>query len=193
MVAQNAAASPVAAEPDPLTPAYEALGVEGYYLAHGATYRNPHEDGVKGALTLAVSTWPLDLSHVLDLACGSGEATLVLGSLGAGRVDGIDPFTSAAYEERVGQTAEPVRFEDIAAGALAGRSWTTIVCSFALHLVEISRLPGLCRALAELSDTLVVVTPHKRPAIREGWGWLSPDEVKHDRTRARLYRRAPHP
>jgi SAM-dependent methyltransferase len=183
----------VAADLDPLTPAYEALGVEGYYLAHGATYRNPHEDGVRGALTLAVATWPLDLSDVLDLACGSGEATLVLRSLGAGRIDGIDPFTSAAYVERVGQTAEPVRFEDIAAGALAERTWTTIVCSFALHLVEVSRLPGLCRALAELSDTLLVVTPHKRPVIREGWGWLSAEEVKHDRTRARLYRRAPQP
>ncbi len=75
----------MAAELDPLTPAYEAMGVEGYYLAHGATYRNPHEDGVRGVLTMAVAAWTLDLSYVLDLACGSGEATLALRELGAGR------------------------------------------------------------------------------------------------------------
>lgn len=177
------------ADPDPLTPAYEAMGVEGYYAAHGATYRNPHEDGVAAALRLAVVTWPLDLSHVLDLACGSGEATLVLRALGARLIDGIDPFTGEAYRQRTGQVAESVRFEDVAAGALAGRQWSMIVCSFALHLVEQSRLPGLCRALADVSDTLVVITPHKRPTIREGWGWGIAEEVKHDRTRARLYRR----
>jgi SAM-dependent methyltransferase len=187
--ARSAAAFPVAAELDPLTPAYEAMGVEGFYLAHGATYRNPHEDGVRGALTMAVATWTLDLSHVLDLACGSGEATLALRGLGADRIDGIDPFTGVAYEARVGQAAESVRFEDVAAGALAGRTWSTVVCSFALHLVETSRLPGLCRALAEVTDSLLVITPHKRPDIRSGWGWESPVECKFQRTRARLYRR----
>ena len=187
--ARSAAAFPVAAELDPLTPAYEAMGVEGYYLAHGDTYRNPHEDGVRGVLTMAVATWTLDLSHVLDLACGSGEATLALRELGADRIDGIDPFTGVAYEARVGQPAESVRFEDIAAAALAGRTWSTVVCRFALHLGETARLPGLCRALADLTDTLVVVTPHKRPDIRSGWGWQPPAECKFQRTRARLYRR----
>ena len=165
--------------------------MEGYYLAHGSSYRNPHEDAVRNALTLANATWSLDLSHVLDLACGSGEATLVLRSLGAGLIDGIDPFTAEAYRQRVGQSAETVRFEEIAAGALAGRTWSTIVCSYALHLVEVSRLPRLCRALAELSPTLVVVTPHKRPVLREGWGWLAAEEIKHDRTRVRCYRHTP--
>ena len=187
--ARSAAVFPVAAERDPLTPAYEAMGVEGYYLAHGATYRNPHEDGVCGVLTMAVATWTLDLSHVLDLACGSGEATLALRELGADRIDGIDPFTGVAYQARVGQPAEAIRFEDIAAGALAGRTWSTVVCSFALHLVETSRLPGVCRALADITDSLLIITPHKRPDIRSAWGWQPPVECKFQRTRARLYRR----
>ena len=180
----------MAAEPDPLTPAYEALGVEGYYRRHGATYRNPHEDAVDAILRLAVRSWQLDLAHVLDLACGSGEATLALRVLGAVRIDGLDPFTGDAYLARTGAVAEAVRFEEIALGALAGRQWSTIVCSFALHLVEPSWLPGVCRALAEASDTLVVVTPHKRPDIRSGWGWGPAVEIKHDRTRVRVYRRA---
>lgn len=181
--------SPVAAEPDPLTPAYEALGVEGYYRQNGATYRNPHEDAVADVLRLAAQTWPLDLSHVLDLACGSGEATLVLRSLGANRVDGIDPFTGHAYLARTGQVAEAMRFEDIALGSLAGRHWSTVVCSFALHLVDASWLPGVCRNLADVTDTLVVITPHKRPDIRAGWGWGPAIELKHNRTRARRYQR----
>ncbi len=190
MVARNVIASPVGVEPDPLTPAYDALGVEGYYKAHGSDYRNPHEDAVGAALRLAAHTWQLDLSHVLDLACGSGEATLVLRSLGAKRVDGIDPYTGQAYLARTGVVAAAVRFEDIALGSLAGGRWSAIVCSYALHLIEASWLPAVCRALAEASDTLVVITPHKRPEIRSGWGWGPAAEIRHDRTRSRLYRRA---
>ena len=109
----------------------------------------------------------------------------------AGSIDGMDPFTGPAYLARTGRHAEPVDFAAIAAGALAGRSWSTIVCSFALHLVESSRLPALGRRLAELAPTLVVVTPHKRPVFREGWGWkVPPVELQHDRVRLRIYERA---
>jgi hypothetical protein len=114
----------------------------------------------------------------------------VLRSLGAARIDGIDPFTGEAYQARTGAVAEAIRFEDISLGALAGRRWSLVVCSFALHLVESSWLPGVCRALAEVSETLVVVTPHKRPEIRAGWGWGPAVELKHERTRVRMYRRA---
>jgi SAM-dependent methyltransferase len=217
--ARNATVSPVAADPDPLTPAYEALGIDGYYREHGDTYRNPHEDAVRDALAVAVRTWSPDLSCVLDLACGSGEATLALRFLGARHIDGIDPYTAAAYLARTGLTAASWRFEDIALGALAapdrsvcsrlgandsagetlvadntvaggeGRRWSLVVCSYALHLVEASWLPGVCRALADVADQLLIVTPHKRPEIRLGWGWGAPLELRYERTRVRLYRR----
>lgn len=166
---------------------YEAHGVEPFYREQGATYRNPHEPQVIASIERAVRTWELDLSRVLDLAAGSGEATLVLRSLGAKQIDGIDPYTFDAYRNRTGQTAGRETFEQIAAGALAGRSYTLIVCSFAMHLVERSRLPQLAMALSAIGNQLFILTPHKRPEIRSEWGWGLVGEQVFQRVRSRLY------
>lgn len=187
--ARNAMPSPVAA--DPVRPGYGALGVDRYYEVHAADYRNPHEEAVTHLVHAAVSEWQLDTTHVLDLACGSGEVTLALRSLGANRVDGIDPYTGPAYLDRTGHAVESHTFADIAAGALDGRWWTLVVCSFALHLAETSRLPRICRRLADVTDTLVIITPHKRPEFQPGWGWqVPPAELQHERVRARRYQLA---
>jgi SAM-dependent methyltransferase len=167
---------------------YEQHGVAGFYSERGGDYRNPHEPVIREALGIAAERWPLDLSRVLDLACGSGEVTLALRDLGAGVIDGVDPYTGEAYRERAGQAAEPFSFEEIAAGALAGRAYSLIVCSFALHLLEPSRLPGVCYRLAEIGDALLILTPHKRPAIRPAWGWSLEGEHVHARVRLRYYR-----
>jgi 2-polyprenyl-3-methyl-5-hydroxy-6-metoxy-1,4-benzoquinol methylase len=166
---------------------YEQHGVEGYYAQFGAAYRNPHEPRIREALRMAIERWPLDLSHVLDLACGSGEATLALGEAGAGEITGMDPFTDDAYRARTGRTAEALSFEQIATGALAGRRYSLIVCSFALHLLEESWLPALLAQLAQLSGHLLLLTPNKRPELKAGWGWRLEDEFVHERVRVRLY------
>jgi 2-polyprenyl-3-methyl-5-hydroxy-6-metoxy-1,4-benzoquinol methylase len=167
---------------------YEQHGVRGFYAQHGAEYRNPHEAAVVRALQAAVLAWQPDLSEVLDLACGSGEVTLALRALGAGRVAGIDPFTGAAYLARTGQPAEPLSFEAIAAGALDGRRYSLIVCSYALHLLDPSRLPTVVYQLSRLSPRLLVLTPHKRPHLRPKWGWALAGERVVERVRARFYR-----
>jgi len=167
---------------------YERYGAEQYYRRFGARYRNPHEAAVRLAIHSAATAWGLDLSHVLDLACGSGEATLALRELGAARVDGIDPYTGAAYLARTGQAAEPLTFEDVAGGALAGRRYSLIVCSYALHLAEPSRLPGIAWALAQVAPALLILTPHKRPVIRAEWGWRLEGEIVVERVRARGYK-----
>ena len=169
---------------------YEQFGTREFYERHGDEYRNPHEPIVRRLLEVAVATWQLDLSAVLDLACGSGEVTLTLAALGATRIDGIDPFTGDAYRTRTGRAAEAITFEAIAAGALARRRYSLIVCSFALHLIEASRLPQLLFELSRASDALVVLTPHKRPIIPPEWGWRLDGEIVRDRVRARCYRAA---
>jgi SAM-dependent methyltransferase len=169
--------------------AYEEYGADEYYRRFGAEYRNPHEAAVRAVIASSVERNHLDLSHVLDLACGSGEATRALLELGAGDVDGVDPYTSAAYAAATGRRAEELSFEDVAAGALADRAYSLVVCSFALHLADVSRLPLLVWQLAEISDALLVVTPHKRPVLRPGWGWHQVDEVLIDRVRGRCHRR----
>lgn len=166
---------------------YERHGVQGYYAEFGDQYRNPHEQRVRHALQAAVAAWRPDLGRVLDLACGSGEATLALRELGAAAIDGLDPYTAAAYQARTGRPAETLSFEAVAAGALAGRRYSLVVCSYALHLLEPSRLPRLAFQLSQIAPSLLVLTPHKRPAIRPEWGWQPAGEMVVERVRARLY------
>jgi 2-polyprenyl-3-methyl-5-hydroxy-6-metoxy-1,4-benzoquinol methylase len=173
--------------PDSIRAGYERHGVAGFYLRHAAAYRNPHEQALLAALEAAVAIWPLSLDRVLDLACGSGEATLALRRLGARAVDGVDPYTGPAYLARTGQMAEPVSFEQIAAGALDGRAYSLIVCSYALHLAPASRLPQLAWQLSRLAPALLVLTPHKRPALRPEWGWQPAGDLRVERVRARRY------
>jgi hypothetical protein len=170
--------------------AYEQYGVEGFYQRFGGSYRNPHEPAIRAALQAAIACWDLPPGRLLDLACGSGEVTLALRELGRGAIDAIDPYTHQAYAERTGQVAERLTFEQIAAGALNGRSYGTIVCSFALHLVALSRLPALAMQLSQIGQGLLVLTPHKRPQLRPEWGWLCAGELVVERVRARYYRRS---
>jgi SAM-dependent methyltransferase len=173
--------------PESIRKQYGQHGVQPYYEQFGASYRNPHEAALNRAIHSAVSTWSLDLTHVLDLACGSGEATLALRDLGAKAIEGVDPYTALAYQARTGQAAETLTFEAVAAGALAGRRYSLIVCSYALHLLAPSRLPRLAYQLSRIAGGLLVLTPHKRPAIRAEWGWRLVGEMVVDRVRARSY------
>jgi SAM-dependent methyltransferase len=168
--------------------AYEQHGVRGFYQHYGEAYRNPHEAAIHLALHTGLSRWQLDLSRVLDLACGSGEVTLALQALGCTSIEGIDPYTAEAYRARTGKLAEPVTFEQISEGALEGRRYSLIVCSYALHLLPASRLPVLAYQLHRLAPALIILTPHKRPQLREAWGWRLEDEIVVARVRARLYR-----
>src|SRR5436309_6013436 len=134
--------------PDSIRGEYQKQGPREYYRQFGADYRNPHEHSVRRAIKAAVDAWKPDLSNVLDLAAGSGEATLVLREVGAGKIDGTDPYTAEAYERRTRVSAERFSFEDVAAGALSRRDYTLIVCSFALHLCQPSRLPAVACQLS---------------------------------------------
>jgi len=169
---------------------YEQHGVRGYYEQFGEAYRNPHEAAIRSALHAGLTGWQVDLSRVLDLACGSGEVTLVLQELGCGSIDGIDPYTAEAYRARTGRQAEPFTFEQVAEGALESRRYSLIVCSFALHLLPASRLPVVAYQLQRIAPALIILTPHKRPQLREAWGWQLEDEIVVERVRARLYRAA---
>ncbi len=136
---------------------------------------------------------------MLDLAAGSGEITLAIravpradfpqtgGATPTLRISAIDPFTADAYRARTGLSCEQMTFEQIAEGALRGRSYSLVVCSFAMHLVDASRLPALCWELAQITPQLVILTPHKRPVLRAEWGWTLREEIMQDRVRARLY------
>lgn len=167
--------------------AYEQYGIEAFYQNFGDRYRNPHEAIIFKIIAAVHHQSQLNLTKVLDLASGSGEVTLALRALGYDQVDGIEPYAFKAYFERTGKPAEQYRFEEIEQGFLSGRSYTTIVCSFALHLVEPSRLPTLLYQLSRMAPSLLVITPHKRPEIRPQWGWRFCHEMLIERVRGRCY------
>ena len=170
---------------------YIEFGPQEFYAEQGSHYRNPHEDAIGSTLALCQREWSLDLTQVLDLACGSGEATLALQKLGAEDVEGADPYTGEAYLQRTGQEALPLTFEQIAAGELGESSYRLIVCSYALHLLAPSRLPTLLWQLANHAPNLLILSPHKRPVIQNDWGWRLRSELYHQRVRARLFERDP--
>ncbi|HEY9849863.1 MAG TPA: class I SAM-dependent methyltransferase [Leptolyngbyaceae cyanobacterium] len=166
---------------------YEEYSVAGFYEKFGHEYKNPHESTINQIIQIAVARWQLDLSKVLDLACGSGEVTLALQNLGGNDIDGIDPYTYNAYLKRTGKSAETFTFEEIESGILSHRYYSLIVCSFALHLVSESRLPLLAYQLSTIANSMVIITPHKRPQLKSEWGWLYQDEIVRERVRAWLF------
>ena len=178
--------------------AYDELGAEGYYEAHGDEYTNPHEPTLAVALHVALEAWrPLvldegPLRRGLDYACGSGEATAAFeawAGAAACALEAADPYTYAAYEKRMGRPAHRWSFEDVAGGALDEQPpYDICLSSFALHLIEPQWLHLALSALARSARLLIVLTPHKRPVIDHSTGWRAAGEIVHERVRVRLYK-----
>lgn len=163
---------------------YAKLGVEKYYEQHNNDYRNPHENVIKELIDIAQRNGIVG-NKVLDLCCGSGEITMALNNC---EVIGVDPYTSSAYYNRTGKKLIPLSFKEIAQGQLIG-DYDSIICSFALHLCPISLLPMVLWRLGEITNTLIIITPHKRPDCDNISGWILVDEILLDRVRMRIYYR----
>lgn len=161
---------------------YEKQGSTAFYKAVGSSYSNPHEKDIQLCLDQVLQMWKPPLNNVLDLACGSGEIT---SHIKANSVVGIDPYTHESYLKRTGKKAHKYTFEDIAKGSIKDHRYDLIICSFALHLTDKSRLPDICYALSEISSKLLILTPHKRPEIK--WHWKLIGEHVFNRVRARWY------
>ncbi|KAH8090762.1 hypothetical protein HD553DRAFT_303299 [Filobasidium floriforme] len=90
-----------------------------------------------------------------------------------------DPYTVPAYETRTGRPCLELSFQDIAQGKLAAATPTysskpfdLVICSFALHLVgDASEMFSLLYELSQRAKWLAVVAPHKKPEIKDGWGY----------------------
>ena len=169
------------------------LGAEGWYREQGALYRNPHAAAVREMVLVALAKWPEMFAgggSLLDLCAGSGEVTAVIAdALGVERVISADPFTGAAFLSAQGRSLDAEwSFAAIADGVLEERSFDVVICSYALHLCERSRLARICHELAQRADHLVVITPHKQPELRPGWGFALFEEHRDSKWRTRLRR-----
>jgi len=149
--------------------AYEAMGAPAFYKAHGAEYTNPHApllfSCMRNALQRWVVPWPMPAVHVLDLACGGGEATLafeaamkeVITPPRAIQTEACDPYTHACYEARTGRRCHRWSFGDIANGQLDSRCsaagpFDVVLASFCLHLLEGKEDRALDNAASPRSD-----------------------------------------
>ncbi|KAF9219242.1 hypothetical protein BS17DRAFT_804489 [Gyrodon lividus] len=118
-------------------------------------------------------------------------------------ITATDPYTEAAYVERTTLPCAPLSFREISDGALPPKVSNTssisgslgadaappagadpsamcnidmVVCSFALHLVgSSSELFALIWELSTKARWLIVLAPHKKPEIKDGWGWMKWD------------------
>ena len=141
---------------------YADQGVENFYLQHGRDYVNPHLSQVKRLLVQ--NQHRIDYSSVLDFCCGGGEVTTVLEDLGFPDSVGCDPFTQEAFKNNTGKEALSFDFSDVIQGKLTG-NFTAIICSFAMHLCPQDQLFVLCYYLFQTAPQIVILTPHKRPAL----------------------------
>lgn len=204
---------------------YDAFGVDGYYERMGSVYKNPHIAQVLKVTHVMLTKWirsqikevvasPDELYsiRILDLACGSGEATvgvqewfkklegthenetltLKLPSKTQKLlldVKACDPYTQEAYLQRTGLTCESWSFEDIENGVLElnGLMFDVVIVSFALHLLDESRLLSLCTQLALCCTHLLIISPHKKPEMKDAYGFTLVDSITIDRVHGRLF------
>jgi hypothetical protein len=107
------------------------------------------------------------------------------------RFIGTDPFTFKLYEKNTSCPCLPLSFEDIVKGKLAFYQnfegviqkikyktrnaipnplqselpFSSIICSFAMHLCDEKQLYPLVNQLFTYSKNIIIITPHKRPAL----------------------------
>lgn len=149
---------------------YEDLGVEDFYKKKGHEYINPHLQYIEESIKTIVDEGIVDLSKVLDLGAGTGEVTNTLNDLGYYNVVGADLYLCKEYEENTGYKCMELSFDDIQQGKLSDKKYTTVICSYALHLADKSILHDLLWELSLISDYLVILSPTKKPEIsNDSW------------------------
>ncbi len=145
-----------------ITEKYKEQGVQSYYEKNNKNYSNPHESQVRELLIKNINKF--DCGRVLDLCCGGGEVTKVLLEKGVKNIEGADPYTSELYIKTTGKPCYILSFKDILKGKL-NKSYTSIFCSFAFHLIKEKDLFMIVNELFRHTKTLILITPHKRPFI----------------------------
>lgn len=163
---------------------YQELGIEDYYKKHNEDYTNHHYNSIKYLLKEYLKAHNIG-KDILDLCCGSGEVTRILSEVGEYNIDGLDPYTGPAYKKNTGKDCLIHDFKDIVNGAIENERYDTVICSFAMHLCEESMLNNLLYQLSRITNKLIILTPHKRPEIKN-WFKLE-DEILYNKVKLRIY------
>lgn len=100
------------------------------------------------------------------------------------RITGMDPYTTKAYEQRTGMPCHAVSFQDIIENGIPSFplsekeptnddvKYDLVIVSYALHLLSSDdQLYALLHTLSRSCKWLVIISPHKKPALKSTWGW----------------------
>ncbi len=166
---------------------YQEYGIENFYKKFSKNYINPHEPKINRAIKFIVENWDMDLYKILDLAAGSGEVTRSLMEMGYNAIEGADPFTFLLYEKKTGKICHKISFDNILLGKFK-KKYSTIICSFALHLADESKLPMIIWNLSIMTKNLIILSPHKKPIIKENWGLNLYKKIEIERIKITWYK-----
>lgn len=108
----------------------------------------------------------INYNQSFDFCCGGGEVSMALKDLGYTNTIASDPFTQAAYAKNINKNCLDYTFMDIIKGKLTG-VYTSIICSFAMHLCPEKQLYSLVWQLFNHTNSLIIITPHKRPILED--------------------------
>lgn len=165
---------------------YEKYGVENYYKYKGHEYINPHLSDIKLVMDRLEKNGIVDFSNVLDLAAGTGEITNILYKYGYDNIEGADLYMCNEYEKNTNKSCNKLSFSDIQKGALGGKMYSTIVCSYAMHLADKSILYQLLWQLSLVSKQLVIISPTSKPIVSED-SWELVDSYKIGKANLRVF------
>lgn len=162
---------------------YQEVGVSEYYSSDKYIYHNNHSTEVSDLIKEYYKL--LHLDNVLDLCCGYGLVTKTLVSLGYETVEGSDPYMYSRYRRETGKICHQLSFSDIVKSGLPN-NYSSIICSFALHLCDKSMLPNLLWRLSQATNQLVIISPSKFPNI----GNPAIEKFKYTKNNKRVHFRA---
>ena len=125
---------------------YKNIGIIEYYLKYGNIYRNPHEKQLNIGLPQFISNNKINT----QIKC-----------------EGLDAYTNIAYFNRTGKACIIANIESYN----FVKKYDTIICSYALHLLDFKALLKVLTSLKQISKQLIVITPHDKPTITIDMGW----------------------
>ena len=163
---------------------YQKLGVEAFYKKNSDSYENPHEKIVHYLLDIANKKGHIGKTKILDLCCGTGQVSNHLKKIGYSNIVGCDPFTNIEFQKRTNLKAYNYDFRYIAMKGLSEK-YSTIICSFALHLAPASLLPQLLWQLSQSCEKLIIISPNKKPEIKNHF--IEVDSFKDNRVICKIY------
>jgi len=167
---------------------YEILGVQDFYKTIGDKYINPHEEYINNCIIDINKNNLVNFNNVLDLGCGKGEITNILKQLGYDNIVGCDPYLYKEYTKNTNKKCYKYSFDDIQKGSIDDKKYSTIICSYSMHLAKPSIIPELLWKLSLISEYLIILSPNNNPIIRDNNGWELLNEFKKGKCKCRIYK-----